>query len=186
MLKLHVVVASTRPGRVGLPIAEWFAERARAHGKLEVELVDLLAMNLPLLDEPKHPRLQQYEHEHTKRWSAKVKEADAFAFVTPEYNFSPAPALVNAIDYLFNEWKYKPVGFVSYGGLSAGLRAVQAAKLLVTSVGMMPILDAVAIPFFSKQMQDGKFAGSEENQKAATAMLDELARCAAALAPLRA
>src|SRR5512140_2140117 len=107
MSKLGVVIASTRPGRIGLPIGNWFFERAKAHGKFEVELLDLATIGLPLIDEPKHPRLAQYQHAHTKAWSAKVKEKDAFVFVTPEYNFGSPPALLNALDYLFTEWHYK-------------------------------------------------------------------------------
>ena len=185
MLKLHVVIASTRPGRIGLPVGNWFSERAKAHGKFEVNLVDLKEVNLPLLDEPKHPKLGQYEHAHTKAWSATVKAGDAFVFVTPEYNFAVAPALLNALDYLYTEWNYKPAGFVSYGGISAGLRAVQMAKQALTTLNMMPIVDAVALPFAMKQVADGVFQGNEANEKAATAMLDELHRWAEALAPMR-
>ena len=117
-MQLHVIVASTREGRVGRPVAEWFLGAARAHGTFAVDLVDLKEVNLPLLDEPKHPRRQHYHHEHTKAWSAIVRKADAYVFVTPEYNHGAAPALVNALNYVFVEWNYKPAGFVSYGGIS--------------------------------------------------------------------
>ena len=113
---------SRRP-RKGPAVAAWFEQVAREQGKFEVEPIDLKAVNLPLLDEPEHPRLRRYKHEHTKAWSATVQRADAFVFVTPEYNFSMPPSLVNAVDYLVHEWNYKPVGFVSYGGVSGGLRA---------------------------------------------------------------
>jgi NAD(P)H-dependent FMN reductase len=185
MLKLHVIIASTRPGRIGLPIGNWFLERAKAHGKFDVTLVDLEEVNLPLLDEPKHPKLGQYEHAHTKAWSATVKAGDAFVFVTPEYNFSVAPALLNALDFLYTEWNYKPASFVSYGGISAGLRAVQMAKQTLTTLNMMPIVEAVALPFAGKQVADGIFQGNEANEKAASGMLDELHRWAQALAPMR-
>lgn len=185
MLKLHVIVASTRPGRIGLPIANWFLERAKAHGKFDATLVDLKEVNLPLLDEPNHPKLQKYEHAHTKAWSATVKAGDAFVFVTPEYNFSTSPALLNALDYLYSEWSYKPAAFVSYGGISAGLRAVQMAKQTLTTLNMMPIVEAVALPFAMKQVADGVFQGSETNDKAASGMLDELHRWAQALEPMR-
>ena len=97
MPKLAVVIASTRPGRVGWPVGQWFLDRARAHGKFEVELIDLKELNLPHLDEPKHPRLQQYEHAHTKAWSKTVSQTDTFVFVTPEYNYGMPPALLNAL-----------------------------------------------------------------------------------------
>jgi NAD(P)H-dependent FMN reductase len=73
MPKLLIVIASTRPGRVGLPVGEWFYERATAHGGFEPELVDLAVLDLPLLDEPNHPRLQQYTKDHTRAWSETVQ-----------------------------------------------------------------------------------------------------------------
>ncbi len=186
-LRLDVVFCSTRPGRAGLPIGRWLFERAKAHGAFEVEWVDLAEVGLPVFDEPQHPRLKQYQHEHTKRWSATVAAADAFVFVTPEYNYYAAPALVNAVDFLSSEWAYKPAGFVSYGGQSGGLRAVQAVKPLLTSVKVMPIPEAVALPFFIQQLnkETGAFTASEAQQKSADAMLLELARWAGALKPLR-
>jgi NAD(P)H-dependent FMN reductase len=186
MLNLHVVVCSTRPGRHGPAIANWFHGFARQHGKFEARLVDLAEVNLPLFDEPHHPRLRQYTKEHTKRWSATVDAADAFAFVTPEYNFSTPPALVNALDYVVHEWAYKPAAFVCYGGMSGGLRSVQMTKLIVTSLKMMPMQETVALPFFSKHIEDGVFKADEAHEKAATAMLDETLRWADALKVLRA
>ena len=108
--RLQVIIGSTRPGRVGPVIAAWFADRARGYGGFEVELVDLAEVNLPLLDEPNHPRLAQYQHEHTKRWSEIVTRGDAYAFVVPEYNHSMNAAVKNAIDFLHHEWHYTPVG----------------------------------------------------------------------------
>lgn len=186
MLKLHVVVVSTRPGRQGPSVAAWFDEFARAQGKFEVRLVDLAEVNLPLLDEPAHPRLGTYQHEHTKRWSAIVAEADAFAFVTPEYNHGVPPSLLNALDFVFQEWQYKPAGFVSYGGQSGGMRGVQMVKPILTMLKMMPIPEAVTIPFFTQHRdQSGKFTATEAHEKGAAAMLHELSRWAEALKPLR-
>jgi NAD(P)H-dependent FMN reductase len=114
-MKLGIIVASTRPTRVGPLVGKWVQERAVEHGKFDIELLDLVKFNLPLYDEPKHPSLQQYEHDHTKRWSASVAAADAFVIVTPEFNYGPPPSLVNAFDYVYKE----PAGFVSYGGSPA-------------------------------------------------------------------
>ena len=187
MLKLHVIIASTRPGRVGPTIGQWFHEFAARDGKFEVELVDLADVNLPLLDEPIHPRLKQYQHEHTKRWSATVEEADAFVIVTPEYNYSPPASLVNALDYLYSEWNYKPVGFVSYGGVSGGIRSVQITKQIVTTLKMVPLVEQVAIPFFSQFLDDtAAFVPNDLHAKSAAEMLAELLRWAEALKPLRA
>lgn len=186
MPKLHVVITSTRPGRVGLPVGTWVADFAARHGAFDVELVDLAEFNLPLLDEPTHPRLQQYTKSHTKAWSAKVGEADAFVFVTPEYNFGSPASLVNALDYLYLEWNYKPVAFVSYGGVSGGLRSVQMTKEIVTTLKMVPLVEAVVIPFVQKQISDtGEFVASELQEKSAADMLSELVRWADALKPLR-
>jgi NAD(P)H-dependent FMN reductase len=185
MSKLSVIIGSTRPGRVGLPIGEWFFERAKSHGKFDVQLVDLKDRNLPLLDEPKHPRFGEYEHEHSKAWSSIVKGSDAFVFVTPEYNYSPAPALLNAIDYLFHEWTYKPAGFVSYGGISGGIRAVQMLKQTLSTLKVVPIPEAVTITFFSQLMEDHVFKGSEALEKSSVTMLDELARWTDAMRALR-
>src|SRR5258708_6832122 len=131
MPRLTVVIASTRPNRAGLPIGTWFHGFAASHGRFDATLVDLGALKLPLLDEPEHPRLRKYQHDHTKAWSATVAPSDAFVFVVPEYNYSAPPALLNALDYLFHEWHYKPVGFVSYGGSSGGRPAVQVCKAAV-------------------------------------------------------
>ena len=184
-MNLTVIIASTRPGRAGEPIAKWFIERAKKHGAFDVVVADLKEINLPLLDEPEHPRFQKYQHEHTKKWAAIVAAADAYAIVTPEYNFSAPPALVNALDYVLKEWQYKPACFVSYGGVSGGLRSVQMTKLLLTAMKVVPLPEAVTIPFFSKMMKDGAFQGSEELEKSIKPMLDELHKWATALKTVR-
>ena len=186
MPKLQIIIGSTRPGRAGQPIAEWFYERAVAHGGFEVELVDLAEFKLPFMDEPNHPRLRQYMHQHTRDWSAKVDAADAFVFVTPEYNYGFPAALKNAIDYLHQEWAYKPVGFVSYGGVAAGTRAVQMLKQVITTLKMTPLTEAVNIPFFPQFMdEEGRLRANELMEQSATAMLDELQRMEHALRTLR-
>ncbi len=155
---IQVIVASTREGRIGRHVADWVVEVGRARGGAEIELVDLKDVALPMFDEAKHPRLGQYAHEHTKRWSASVSRADGFVFVTPEYNHSFPASLKNAIDYLHNEWQFKPVGFVSYGGVAAGTRAVQALKPVLAALQMVPVLEGVNIPFVHANLgADGRF-----------------------------
>lgn len=186
MPKLGVVVASTREGRGGLAVGDWFVARARQHAGFDVEFIDLKAVNLPMLEEPSHPRLQRYTGERTKAWSATVAAIDAFVFVTPEYNFGAPPALVNALDHLYVEWNYKAAGFVSYGGISGGLRSVQMTKQIVTALKMVPIVEAVVLPFYTKMLDNaGAFTGGEPQDKAARAMLDEIVRWTAALQTLR-
>jgi NAD(P)H-dependent FMN reductase len=185
-LVLHVVICSTRPGRTGPSVAEWFQEAAVRHGGFASQKVDLAAFRLPVFDEPHHPRLRRYEKAHTIAWSESVASADAFVFVTPEYNFGPPPSFVNAINYLYVEWNYKPAGFVSYGGLSGGTRAAQLARPLLTAVKVMPIPEGVAVPMIPQFLDDrGRFKPSEAHEGAAVAMLDELGRWAQALKPLR-
>jgi NAD(P)H-dependent FMN reductase len=186
MATLQIVIGSTRPGRVGGPVTEWFTEAAREHGKFDIEVVDLAELNLPFLDEPNHPRLRQYEHAHTKRWSAKVDEADAFVFVTPEYNYGLSAPLKNAIDYLHHEWHYKAAGIVSYGGVSGGTRAAQMLKQVVTTLKMFALAEAVSIPFVVQFLDDEqRIQPNDIMRTSAHAMLDELVRVTDALEPLR-
>lgn len=185
-LKLQVIICSTRPGRVGPSVAKWFAGFAASHGQFDTTLVDLADFNLPVYDEPEHPRLQKYQHEHTKRWSASVASADAYVFVTPEYNYCPPPSLTNALNYVYKEWNYKPCGFVSYGGVSGGLRSVQVAKQLVTTLKMMPMVEGVAVPMVGTMLDEAKaFKSNPLIDDSARTMLDELHKWAVALKPMR-
>lgn len=184
-LRLNIVIASTRPGRVGAPIGVWFHGLARGHGGFDAHLVDLAEFGLPVYDEPHHPRLRRYEHEHTRRWSASVEAADAFVFVTPEYNHGPTPALANALNYVYLEWNYKPAAFVSYGGVSGGLRSVQATKPILSALKLVPIVEAVTIQMSPERMSDGAFVPAEMHVKGAGDMLTELRRWAEALKPMR-
>lgn len=187
LLKLHVIICSTRPGRVGPAVARWFHEFAQRHGGFDVELVDLADFRLPVYDEPEHPSRGKYTHEHTRRWSASVAAADAYVFVAPEYNYSPTPALVNALDFVYREWNYKPCGFVSYGGVSGGLRAAQIARLHVTALKMMPMVEGVTVPMVQRHVSDsGVFTSNEPIDSSARTLLDELLRWATALKPMRA
>ena len=186
MPNLTIIIASTRPGRAGQPIADWFAGRARAHGGFDVEIADLAEIGLPLLDEPNHPRLGQYTKQHTKDWSATIDRADAIVFVTPEYNYGYPATIKNAIDFLHREWRDKPVGFVSYGGVAAGTRAVQQLKQVVTTLRMVPVFESVNIPFHTQFIRDGRFYPNDILEQAVTDMLDELARLDGVLRPLRA
>ncbi|WP_153502655.1 NADPH-dependent FMN reductase [Cumulibacter manganitolerans] len=184
---LQIIVCSTRPGRVGKPVADWFADAARVHGAFEVQVADLAEIDLPFLDEPNHPRLQKYTHEHTKRWSARIAGSDAYVFVTPEYNYGFNAPTKNALDYLFHEWQSKPVGFVSYGGVSGGLRAVQMLKQVATTLQMFPMSAAVAIPMVAGMLSEDRrtFHPTDVVRDSARALLDELARTAPVMAGLR-
>lgn len=183
---LQLIIGSTRPGRIGPAVAEWFAEVAAQHSGFDVETVDLAEVGLPLLDEPELPALGRYTHPHTKRWSETVSRGDVYVFVVPEYNHSYNAATKNAIDYLVAEWRDKAVGFVSYGGLAAGTRAVQALRPVFLALKALPVLEAVNIPFVGSLIDaDGVFTPNDALDASAKAMLDELARRESAIATLR-
>ncbi len=186
MFSLKIIIASTRPGRKGPAIGAWIYETAKNNPVFEVTLLDLAIINLPFLDEPHHPRLKKYEQEHTKNWSTIIDDSDAFIFVTPEYNFGyPAP-LKNALDFLYHEWSYKPVAFVSYGGLAGGTRSVQMLKQVVTALKMMPIVESVNLPFFTKHLNEqDTFVPDDSITKSAEAMLSELTKWAESLKTMR-
>jgi NAD(P)H-dependent FMN reductase len=174
---LRIIIGSTRPGRVGPAVADWIIERATEHGGFDVRVTDLAELNLPLLDEPEHPRLQKYVNQHTKEWSEQVASSDAFVLVIPEYNHSFNAATKNALDYLNAEWADKAAAFVSYGGVAAGTRAVQALKPVLVALKMLPVNEAVNIPFVREHIDgDGRFKPTEIEEASVRVMLDELAR----------
>jgi NAD(P)H-dependent FMN reductase len=177
MIKLKIINSTVRPGRKGPAIQKWISEVAAQHGEFEVEVLDLAVINLPLMNEPNHPAQRKYEHEYTKKWSATIDEADAFIFVTGEYDHNyPAP-LRNAIEYLYHEWNYKAAGIVSYGGVSAGTRAFVGLKSDLSSIKVVPVMEAVHIPFFTQHINDEEeFIPSEMAEKTADVMLKELVR----------
>ena len=178
-----IVIGSVRPGRIGLPIAQWVESVAKA--SFEVDLVDLAELNLPFMDEPNHPSIRQYTKQHTLDWSARVDAADAVIFVTPEYNHSYSPALKNALDFLGQEWWRKPLGFVSYGGVSGGTRGVVGLEPAILTVGMVRTGASVELPFAGKQITDGVFVPSEKEIAVLGKQLVELDQLAVALRPLQ-
>lgn len=177
MINLQVITASTREGRRGPAVAEWITELAKRRPEFSVEQVDLFNVGLPLYDEPAHPRLGNYANKHTIAWSKIVERADAFVFVTPEYNHAPPASLKNAIDYLYHEWANKSVGFVSYGGVSGGTRATACLRGITASLKMLPVAESVAIPFFGNLIdENGKFSPSMELVQSVEPMFDEIVR----------
>lgn len=186
MTNLKIITSTIREGNTGIRIAEWITKIAENTPDYTVELLDLAEIDLPMMTEPNHPRLKKYKFEHTKQWSRTIDAADAFIFVLGEYNYGyPAP-IKNAFDYLHNEWKYKPVGFVSYGGISAGLRSTQMMKQVVTTVSMMPLAEQVNISMPSGMInEDGAFAPIEIIEQSAAVMLRELLRWSDALKTMR-
>lgn len=177
MYNLKIITSTVRPGRKGPIVANWVTNEARQHESFEVEMIDLGEIDLPMMNEANHPRLKKYEHEHTKKWSAKIDEANAFIFVTAEYNHSyPAP-LRNALHYLSQEWAFKAAGIVSYGGVSPGTRAFNDLKGDLPTFSIAPLAQAVHIPFFTQFIKEEEvLIPNEVLKKSAEALLDELAR----------
>ncbi len=178
MYKLKIISSTVRPGRKGPTIANWIAGVAKNHGGFEVEVLDLGEINLPLMNEAVHPVMKQYEHEHTKKWSAKIEEADAFIFVTAEYDYSYPASLKNAIEYLVHEWAYKPAGIVSYSvGAFAGVRAVMSLKNDLLSLRTVSLAETVNIPQLNQFIgDDGIFTPNEQLIASSTTMLTQLTR----------
>jgi NAD(P)H-dependent FMN reductase len=176
MVKIQIIVGSIRPCRFGIQPATWLYGQARQLDGVEAELVDLEELSLPFLDEPASPAKQKYFHDHTKQWSERVARTDGFVFVTPEYNHSYSPALKNAIDYLFVEWNYKPVSFLSYGSLAGGARAVEHLRGVAGEVKMYDLRDQILLPNYWEQVDEkGEYRFTDRHVKAAREMLEELA-----------
>ncbi len=180
-----IIIGSVRPGRIGLPIAQWVHDRAAAAGH-EIDLVDLAELNLPFMDEPEQPAKRAYTKSHTIAWSARVEQAEAVLLVSPEYNHSYSPALKNALDFLANEWQAKPVGVVSYGGASGGLRGAAALDAVLSTLGLVRVPVDMAISGPHAHLVDGAFAATEKQDATLARMIEQLGRYAEALRPLRA
>lgn len=175
MLTLQIIVGSVRQGRGGISVARWFEDVAKQDGRFNVEMVDLLELNLPLMDEPNHPRLAQYTHEHTRQFSKLIERGDAYVFVTSEYNFGIPGALKNALDYLASEWAGKPMSIVSYGGIACAIRAAEDLRRTGVALNMVPLNHNVVAPLYAQQCDDeGIFSPSSIQTTAAQDALNSL------------
>src|SRR5437867_2852685 len=184
MLRIAIIIGSTRPGRNGEAVAKWVHGIAQKRKEAEFELVDLQDFNLPLLDEPAPPSMGQYSKPHTKNWAAKVESFDAFVFVTPEYNHGISGALKNAIDFLFREWNNKAAGFVSYGGIG-GARAVEQLRLVLAEVQMATVRNQVLLSMFTDFENYSVFKPDARHEKSVNEMFDQVIAWSGALKALR-
>lgn len=146
MIKIAIIIGSTRPFRNAEPVARWVHQIVSRRNDAIVELVDLKDFDLPLLDEPAPAAMGQYSQPHTRAWAATIAPFDAYIFVTPEYNHAPSAALKNAIDYLYYEWNNKAVGFVSYG-VSGGRLAVEQLRLIMSELQVADVQAQVSLSF---------------------------------------
>lgn len=184
MLKIAIILGSTRPGRNGEAVAKWVTELAKKRTDAEFELVDLKDFNLPLLDEPVPPSQGQYSKPHTKAWAAKIASFDAFVFVTPEYNHGTSGALKNALDFLYAEWNNKAAGFVSYGS-AGGARAVEQLRLIMAELQVATVRAQVMLSLFTDFENFSVFKPAAHHEKSVTAMLDQVVAWGGALKTLR-
>jgi NAD(P)H-dependent FMN reductase len=184
MLKVGIIIGSTRPGRKGETVARWVQDIATKRGDASYEIIDIAEFNLPHLDEPMPPAMNQYSKPHTKAWAKTIDAFDAFVFVTPEYNHSTSGALKNAIDFLFREWNDKAAGFVSYGSVG-GARAVEHLRLVVGELKMADVRAQVALSLFHDFEAFTTLKPSHHQEGAVHAMLDDLVAWGHALKALR-
>lgn len=186
VVRIGIIIGSTRPGRNGEAVARWVYEQARKRTDAEFELVDLKDFNLPIYDEPVPPSFgKNYRHEHTRRWSEKIDSFDGFIFVTPEYNHATSGALKNAIDYLYLEWNNKAAAFVGYGSLG-GARAIENPRAIASELQMAHVRQQVSLSLFTDFENFSVFKPNEEvHLPALNTMLDQLIAWSAALKRVR-
>jgi NAD(P)H-dependent FMN reductase len=184
MLKIAIVVGSTRPGRRAEPVANWVLEQAHKRTDATFELVDIADFDLPLYDEPMPASLHQYRHEHTKRWAATIDRYDGFVFITPEYNHGIPAALKNAVDFVYREWNNKAAGFVSYGS-TGGARAVEHLRGVMAEVQVADVRAHVSLSLFTDFENFAAFKPAELHLGQLTALFDQVVAWSGAMKTLR-
>jgi NAD(P)H-dependent FMN reductase len=186
MTRIAIILGSTRPNRRGDQVAAWVHDVAARRTDAEFELVDLREHPLPHLDEPQPPAHGDYQHEHTRAWSATIAPFDGYVLVTGEYNHSMPGVLKNALDHLHAEWADKAVGLVSYGGLSGGSRAAEQLRLVCGALGLAVVPRQVVLSVVTEFADSTRFAPSAFSAAELDALLDGVVAWSDALAPLRA
>jgi NAD(P)H-dependent FMN reductase len=184
MVRIGIILGSTRPNRNGEQVARWVYGIAAERDDAEYELVDLRDYPLPHLDEPLPPSLGQYQNDHTKDWAEKIASFDGFVMVTPEYNHSTSGVLKNAIDYLYAEWNNKAVGFVSYGAVG-GARAAEHLRLVAGELQLADVRQQVTLSLITDFENFSTFRPGDYNATSLSTLLDQVVAWSTALAPLR-
>lgn len=184
MLRIAIVLGSTRPGRRGKAVADWVYDQAAQRTDARFELIDVADYGLPLLDEPRPAALGQYRHDHTKAWSEAIGSFDGYVFVTAEYNHSVPGALKNAMDFLYREWNNKAAGFVSYG-VNGGTRAVEHLRLVAAELQMADVRAQLALPLATEFESYTTFTPSARAVKSLGSVFDQVIAWAGALQALR-
>ena len=185
MLKIAIILGSTRPGRNGKAVADWVLDVAKQRDDADYELVDIAEYALPHLDEIAPPSQGQYAQPHTLAWAKTIASFDGFVFVTPEYNHSTSGALKNAIDFLYAEWNNKAAGFVSYG-VAGGTRAVEHLRLVMAELQVADVRAQVALSLFTDFENFSTFAPAAHHEQALGVVLDQVSAWSTALSAIRA
>ncbi|MFC4126048.1 NADPH-dependent FMN reductase [Nocardia rhizosphaerae] len=179
-LRLAVVIGSTRRGRFGPTVADWFVGQAAPRDALTVDIVDVGQLELPHTFGAPAPAA-------VAAATDTLATADAFVIVTPEYNHSYPGSLKNLIDSHHVEWQAKPVGFVSYGGISGGLRAVEHLRPVFAELHAVTVRDCVALPNpWGRFDEAGRLTDPGDAENAAALLLDQLTWWGEALRTARA
>ncbi|MFI0979239.1 NADPH-dependent FMN reductase [Streptomyces sp. NPDC021093] len=182
-IRLAVIIGSNREGRYAPVIADWFLSRAESFGGLDIDVVDVAEIDLPTTFSSQPSDTVQAEQ---AKVAERLAAADAFVVITPEYNHSYPAGLKNLIDWHNAEWHAKPVGFVSYGGLSGGLRAVEHLRQIFAELHAVTVRDTVSFHGPWGQFdEDGQHTSPEECDTAAKSLLDRLTWWAHALRDAR-
>ncbi len=185
-LQVAIIIGSVRGGRFGPTAAHWVAARAVAHTGLAVDVIDLLDHQLPLVmpaqDRPLPEDVAAVHAALGKRLAA----AEAFIVVTPEYNHTPPAALKNFIDWFVGEWAAKPVAFVSYGGMSGGLRAVEHLRQTFSALQTVAVRESLSFRYPWETFDGAEPLDADAAESAAKTMLDRLVWWAEALRAARA
>ena len=184
MLRIAIIIGSTRPGRNGEVVAQWAYDTARQRGDADFEVIDITQFNLPLLDEPMPAMSGQYSQPHTRAWSATIASFDGYVFVTPEYNHGAPGALKNAIDFLFPEWMNKAAGFIGYG-YTMGSRAVEQLRPVMASLQVATVRPQVGLSLFADFENATVFKPLPIQQNSVTVLLDHVVAWSGALKTLR-
>lgn len=175
-MKIMVMNSSVREHRAASIVLPWVVSAVKKHQDIDVDVVDLKELDLPMLNTAVHPISAngQYDEPKATAWAKRVAEADSFILVVAEYNHGYPAAIKNALDWVAQGWWYKPVSFVSYGGLSGGIRAVEQLRQVVLELRMFPLHEAVHIPFvrdaFNEQGQPVRESMNDNLEK----LVDEL------------
>ena len=185
MIKVGIIIGSTRPGRNGAAVGKWVNEVAQKRSDAQFELIDIKDYNLPLNDEPVPPSMgYPYSQTHTQVWSEKIKSLDAFVFVTPEYNHGTSAALKNAIDFLYTEWTNKVAGFVGYGSVG-GARAIENLRMIMAELQVADVRAQVMLSLFTDFKDFSVFQPADFQIAAVNTMLDQVVSWGTALKTVR-